>query len=126
MRIPSLVTVVMLVCIGSAKAAAAPDSIDGAATNYVLPGCRTYALMAPSGGRYSSGTALRIGLCYGYLQAIADLAANIVCFPPDATIHQAAAVVVRYLDNRPERWNERFDALALEALRSEWPCKPGR
>jgi hypothetical protein len=32
-------------------------------------------------------------------------------------------VVVKYIDERPERMHERFTKLAYEALKAAWPCK---
>jgi hypothetical protein len=43
---------------------------------------------------------------------------------PAGEIHgQSIRVVVKYIDDRPERQHEDFMALALEALRAAWPCK---
>ena len=39
------------------------------------------------------------------------------------TTNQAIAVVVKYIEARPERMHEDFRALALEALTAAWPCK---
>jgi hypothetical protein len=36
---------------------------------------------------------------------------------------QAVGVVVRYIDQRPERMHEKFMTLALEALQQAWPCR---
>jgi hypothetical protein len=33
------------------------------------------------------------------------------------------AVVIKYIEARPERMHERFGDLALEALTAAWPCK---
>jgi hypothetical protein len=32
-------------------------------------------------------------------------------------------VVIAYIEARPSRMHENFDLLALEALRTTWPCK---
>jgi hypothetical protein len=32
-------------------------------------------------------------------------------------------MIVLYIDQRPERMNERFEDLALEAMQQAWPCK---
>jgi Rap1a immunity proteins len=31
--------------------------------------------------------------------------------------------VIKYIDARPQRMNERFAKLAYEALKAAWPCK---
>jgi hypothetical protein len=36
---------------------------------------------------------------------------------------EVVRVVVEYIHARPERMDERFTTLALEALRGAWPCK---
>ena len=45
------------------------------------------------------------------------------CSPRGVTFRQAAAVVVKYIEARPERMHERFGKLAFEALIAAWPCK---
>ena len=39
------------------------------------------------------------------------------------TFGQSVAVVVKYIQERPERMHEDFGKLALEALIAAWPCK---
>jgi Rap1a immunity proteins len=39
------------------------------------------------------------------------------------TVGQEIMVVVAYIDARPARMHENFGVLALEALRTAWPCK---
>ena len=36
---------------------------------------------------------------------------------------QMVAVVVRWIEQRPQRWHENFKVLALLALHEAWPCK---
>jgi hypothetical protein len=38
------------------------------------------------------------------------------CSPERATVGQTLRMVVRYIDQRPERMHERFEDLALEAI----------
>ena len=45
------------------------------------------------------------------------------CTPDGVTVGHVVTVVVRWLDDHPQRWNERFISLALLALHDEWPCK---
>jgi hypothetical protein len=61
-------------------------------------------------------------MCIGIIDGL-KYAASGVCAPPDATLKQAVSIVVDYIDSRPERMHEYFNALALEALRAAWPCK---
>jgi Rap1a immunity proteins len=39
------------------------------------------------------------------------------------TTVQSVAVVVKYIEARPQRMHEPFGKLALEALTAAWPCK---
>jgi hypothetical protein len=41
----------------------------------------------------------------------------------EVTNDQAVAVVIKYIEARPERMHEPFGMLALEALTAAWPCK---
>jgi hypothetical protein len=43
--------------------------------------------------------------------------------PDGVTNRQGVAVVVKYIEARPERMHERFSVLAIEALTAAWPCK---
>jgi hypothetical protein len=46
-----------------------------------------------------------------------------VDIPTTFTIRQGALIVVRYIEARPERMQEPFFPLAIEALRDAWPCR---
>jgi hypothetical protein len=61
------------------------------------------------------------GLCIG-LVAGANYVDAKSCAPEDASNHQLMRVVLAYIEVRPQRMNEEFMTLVLEALRSAWPC----
>ena len=61
------------------------------------------------------------GLCIG-LVAGANYVDAKSCAPEDATNSQLMQVVLGYIEMRPQRMNEEFMKLVLEALRSAWPC----
>jgi Rap1a immunity proteins len=46
-----------------------------------------------------------------------------ICPPDGATVGQAVRTIVAYIDQRPERMQEQFEPLALEALQMAWPCR---
>jgi hypothetical protein len=111
-------------------AASADDS-----ANYMLPGCRAYADRKPPYDRL-----FEQGLCAGVLRGIGFMGGStmetvdgrVVRVPilewcldiPDAvTLRQMAKVVVAYIDARPAQMHEDFRLLALNALRTAWPCK---
>jgi len=48
---------------------------------------------------------------------------KMICSPHGVTLIEAVRVVVDFISARPERMDERFSTLALEALHNTWPCK---
>ena len=63
-------------------------------------------------------------LCLAYIQGLLYAGGgNHFCQPNGAITGQAVAVVVKYIEARPERMHERFGILALDALQAAWPCK---
>jgi hypothetical protein len=67
------------------------------------------------------------GFCLGIIETVAlyETAIGRICFPPGAgTRGQMQAVVVKYLENHPERLHEDIHFLARQALQTAWPCKP--
>jgi Rap1a immunity proteins len=57
-----------------------------------------------------------------FVGGVVFAAAN-VCLPQGVTNNQVVAVVIKYIEARPERMHEQFGDLALEALTAAWPCK---
>jgi Rap1a immunity proteins len=66
--------------------------------------------------------AFDIGFCAGLVIGLGSASPNI-CPESGVTDGQAVRVVVKYIDDRPQRLHEDFRALAVEALRAAWPCK---
>jgi hypothetical protein len=93
---------------------------DIVSANHFLPGCKS----ALSGKMFTQAEALQRGRCTGFVQAFLALSPALdFCQPREATIGQAVAVVVKYIEARPERIHEPFGSLTLESLRAAWPCK---
>lgn len=72
------------------------------------------------------------GVCWGEIQMLYMLAfagggylgnASRFCPPDGASIDQTKKVVLKYIEDRPERLHEPFVFLAIEALRKAWPCR---
>jgi Rap1a immunity proteins len=42
------------------------------------------------------------------------------------TLRQVVQIVISYIDARPERMNESFKKLVIEAIRDAWPCGTNR
>jgi hypothetical protein len=85
----------------------------------VVVGCE--ALL---GGKEFELDAYWRGGCGGEVLGVWDTAAaiNLVCVPHGVTLIEVVRVVV-FIHARPERMEERFTTLALEALTATWPCK---
>jgi Rap1a immunity proteins len=79
-----------------------------ASANRVMVGCR-HAITE------DGQEAVTRGFCLGSVSAVWDFAG--VCSPRGAVLGQAVRIVVEYIDSRPARLNEPFNALAAEALR---------
>jgi hypothetical protein len=45
------------------------------------------------------------------------------CPPAQGSILESVKVLLRYLDNNPDRLNEPGITLAIEAFRNDWPCR---
>jgi hypothetical protein len=64
------------------------------------------------------------GYCLGIVEALMWANPDYrVCRPPAVPVGQGVRVVVRYLDQHPERLHLNFKDLAVEAFREAWPCK---
>ena len=87
--------------------------------NLILPGCKVF-LSATTPMEHLSA-----GRCMGMVEGIAFMGftEHLFCTPKEVTSGQALTVVIRYIEARPERMHEDFQKLALEALRTTWPCK---
>jgi len=45
------------------------------------------------------------------------------CPPPQGSVLESAKVLLRYLENNPERLEEAGITVALESFRDAWPCR---
>ena len=91
--------------------------------NYIMPGCRDFIA-------YSKQNLLGQGDCYGRIQGLSFalagdgiLGVGRICSSSNVTADQDVRVVVQYIESRPARLHESFNALAVEALLAAWPCK---
>ena len=85
-------------------------------TNALLEHCRNSLV---EGARFPRP--FEAGFCMG-LVAGASYTDPKSCAPEAATINQLTRVVLAYIELRPQRLNEPFMKLVVEALRNEWPC----
>ncbi|HYC17274.1 MAG TPA: Rap1a/Tai family immunity protein [Pseudolabrys sp.] len=85
---------------------------DATSANFIIPGCRAFL-----------GPALQQDRCVGIVEGIIFASKGVVCPPKTSTTVQSVQIVVNYIDTRPTRQNDNFFALALDALKTTWPCK---
>jgi hypothetical protein len=110
---------------------------DQKSANFIMPGCRQF--VDPK----SSRDAAIQGMCLGVVWGIALMGGgtrlaiegtppndnkalrNLLCLdiPETVPLSQMVRVVIAHIDARPVRMHEDFRWLALEALRTAWPCK---
>jgi hypothetical protein len=74
--------------------------------------------------RPEAGEALNQGVCMGTVFTLMQLGPTTlnICPPPSSTNYQGIRVVLKFIDDKPERLNEEFVGLAIDALRKAWPC----
>jgi hypothetical protein len=100
--------------VGQAFAAASLQS-----ANAVVSGCRFYA--GPTTSQNPRYDPFGQGYCIGLLEGL-DYE-GVQCRPPEVTLGQLVRVVVQYIDGRPARLHEDFRILAIEAMKTAWPCQ---
>jgi Rap1a immunity proteins len=122
--IGAVVTVATLVTCGAVAypALAADQPYNGID---LLAGCR----VAATGAKPNADNALEVGICLGEVEALKWDAPDVSddnfrsCVPQGVTRQQLAAVVVKFLEQNPDRQREPFEILALNALAGIWPCQ---
>jgi Rap1a immunity proteins len=82
--------------------------------NSILPGCKG-----------TLGTQMwEQGRCAGFIEGLRyGVGGRDFCPLNGVTTVQSVAVVVKYIEARPQRMHEDFGKLAIEALKAAWPCK---
>jgi hypothetical protein len=117
-----------LAIIGTAAGAAE----DLSSANHMLPACRGFVEQKSADDFLEQGICAGIvaGIAFsgGALRDVSPLQDNVrrgLCInrPATATGGQTIRVVIAYIDARPARMHEPFYLLALEALRTAWPCR---
>jgi hypothetical protein len=84
-----------------------------------------------------NGEARSAGSCEGMIETAMLFSPNLpadvrACPPAQGSVLESAKVLLRYIDNNPDRLNEPGITLAIEAFRDTWPCQgddaesPGR
>ncbi len=108
----------------ASQADAQPTTADTSA-NAVYSGCKAFAQGQPT---TNAQLAMLGNFCSGVLHGLAGVSQYVTppewhsCTPPNSDAAQLARVVIRFLDEHPERMHEDFRRLALEAFHQAWPC----
>ena len=80
------------------------------------------------------GIAAEQGVCLGYVMGLDDGISILqssetdrsrwspICKPKEVTASQVQDVVIKYLDDHPEKRHEMIAILAIVAMRAAWPC----
>lgn len=121
-RLPYIVTAAIL--FGSSQAMAAQSNPDSGFVQ--LPQCKSY-----SDPKTPVRDQLGGSFCAGQLRALAYVSHALPsdlrsCVPDGAPNGQLVIVVIHYLEAHPERLNDDFMALALQAYREAWPSSQCR
>jgi Rap1a immunity proteins len=74
------------------------------------------------------GEARSAGSCEGMIETAMLFSPNLpadvrACPPAQGSTLQSAKVLLRYLENNPDRLNEPGITIAIEAFRDAWPCR---
>jgi Rap1a immunity proteins len=108
---------------------------DTNSAHYILPGCQEFLeLKQPHTDRqgFCAGTVAGISYVGKDTRRLrpsypseSDAVTSLHCLdiPEKVTLLQLVRGVIAYVQARPQRMHENFNDLALEALRTAWPCR---
>jgi hypothetical protein len=123
MRLLSLIAVAAAALLNCRLAVAEPDQTSA---SYWMPACRDAAssnFYSDNSGEPETVHVFKMGFCAGVINGVIYMKKFIgVCQPDGISAQETTRVVVAYIDKRPERMNENFKVLAVEALQAAWPC----
>jgi hypothetical protein len=102
-----------------------------ASANEVFPAGKLYLSVVNRHGTANQSELSHLvdaGECLGAVYAMLAVSHTLAeplkfCPPVEFEAEQGVRVVVAYIDSRPARGREDSTMLALEALRSKWPCR---
>ncbi len=119
---------ILAALVASVGDAAAQPATDDNSANAVYAGCKAFS----QGQVRDAQTAMAANFCSGIVNALSGIGPYLKlpewqsCVPPSSTGAQTARVVVKFLEEHPERMHEDLRTLALEAFHQAWPCPAGR
>jgi Rap1a immunity proteins len=105
-------------------------SVTGAASGTVVDtgaDAQRYCQLLVDGSFHDYGEARSAGSCEGMIETAMLFSPNMpadvrACPPGQGSILESVRVLLRYLDNNPDRLSEPGITLAIEAFRNDWPC----
>jgi hypothetical protein len=92
------------------------------------PDAQKYCQLFVGGSFRDNGEARSAGSCEGMIETAMLFAPNLPadvrgCPPSQGSTLESAKVLLRYLENNPDRLNEAGITLAIESFRDAWPCQ---
>ena len=99
--------------------AAQNDSADG---NKLILSCKAAVEFAEGRDWKSGGEAFDMGFCLGLVEGVAYVSPE-VCTSKDVTHGQEVRVVLKYLNDHPEKLTLRRERLVEAALAQAFPCE---
>jgi hypothetical protein len=93
----------------------------------LLPKCKAYVEITSDQSGHDPVRAFRTNICVGEISGLAQVGRLLPrpigsCRPPGVTRGEVARVVVAYIEAHPQRMQDDFTELALEAMHDAWPC----
>jgi Rap1a immunity proteins len=117
MRIHAIGIAAALALLAQQGSALAQSQLHGGSANNAMQGCRELV------NQSNRHTQLQRECASTVRTMIYVAASRGICPPDGATVGHAVRVIVAYIDQRLERMDEQFEALAIEALQQAWPCR---
>jgi Ssp1 endopeptidase immunity protein Rap1a len=94
---------------------------DIASASHMLPACKALVI-----GNVASGISQSdVGRCIGMVEGLNVAASSFhaFCPPAAATTTQRVRAIVAFIEAHPERKDEHYALLALDAMKQAWPCR---
>lgn len=119
--------VIASVLVGAIAYAVSADAIAGAVTLYVTGADLQSEFAAHTRAEQKTADlsdAIKSGDVVGYVTGVADVASiqGLICVPSDVSKKQLVAIVKRYFEQNPDKWNQPAPDLVLAALKPNFAC----
>ena len=128
MRASISVAIAGLLCLIEAAligSATGQSNVQG--TSLAFLGCKAFVEDQAKNAELVSAANFCSGVVHGLAYVGKILPAELIfCTPPTSDARQLARVVINYIEAHPQRMNEDFRTLTLEAFHNAWLCKSGR